>query len=250
MRNEDYDQQKILYERFIENSNLKDFDKMKKLSDNNYFYSNLNKKQFNIKNLFHGYLYNHPLYEIFNKLKINKKDNFSSANVNDLKDSFTPNEINDYKLDFNNIIYDPDYKNKCLKGNCQWGKMKFNMQKLNMAKRRGISFEDFKIHKIDKNLNKLNKMEINGRFIIGNIYNNSYKNINKTEINKEYNKNIIMDIINKNSDFIKRKYSGKNNAKSFNNRYILNENKIYDLIIFYDELKGKKKSNQHFKFKI
>ena len=32
--------------------------------------------------------------------------------------------------------------------------MKFNMQKLNMAKRRGISFEEFKMHKIDKNLKK------------------------------------------------------------------------------------------------
>ena len=31
MRNQDYDQQKKIYERFIENSNLKDFDKMKKL---------------------------------------------------------------------------------------------------------------------------------------------------------------------------------------------------------------------------
>ena len=230
MRNQDYDQQKKIYERFIENSNLKDFDKMKKLSDNNYFYSNINKKKFNVKNLFHGYLYDHPLYEIYNRIKNNNNnDNYSTEIVNDLSDSYTPNEIINYKLDFNKIILDPEYKNKCLKGNCKWGSMKFNLQKLNMAKRRGISFEDFKIHKIDKNLNKKNIMEINGRFIVENNFNN-YKNINKTENNKEYTKKMIIETINNNNDFIKRKYIGKNNYKSINNRYndkIFNENKIY-----------------------
>ena len=57
MRNEDYDRQKLLLERFIKNSNLKDFDKMKKLSANNYNYINSNKRKFDVKNLFHSYKY-------------------------------------------------------------------------------------------------------------------------------------------------------------------------------------------------
>ena len=57
MRNEDYDKKKLLFERFIQNSNLKDFDKMKKLSANNYNYINSNKRKFDVKNLFHSYKY-------------------------------------------------------------------------------------------------------------------------------------------------------------------------------------------------
>ena len=234
MRYEDYDKQKILYERFIENSNLKDFYKMKQLSDNNYNNSNSKKQKFNAKNLFHSYKYNFPSYEIFKKIKGNNiQDEEFFNDKNDLRNSYTPSEINNYKLDFNNIIFDPEYKNKCLKGNYKWGNMKFNIQKLNMAKRRGVSFEDIKLNKIDKKNNKINTMEINGRMIIGgnNIQNINTENniISKIEKNNEYNKKKIFDIINKNSDFIKRKYSGKINSNILNNHYndILNNQQIY-----------------------
>ena len=233
MRYEDYDKQKILYERFIENSNLKDFYKMKQLSDNNYNNSNSKKQKFNAKNLFHSYKYNFPSYEIFKKIKGNNiQDEEFFNDKNDLRNSYTPSEINNYKLDFNNIIFDPEYKNKCLKGNYKWGNMKFNIQKLNMAKRRGVSFEDIKLNKIDKKNNKINTMEINGRMIIGgnNIQNINTENniISKIEKNNEYNKKKIFDIINKNSDFIKRKYSGKLNVGNLNNyqKNNLNENEI------------------------
>ena len=235
MRNEDYDTQKKLFERFIENSNLKDFDKMKKLSDNNYNYNHFN-KNFDVKNLFHSYKYENPSYEIFKKIKnINSFDNNSNENFIDLRNSYTPIEINNFKIDFRKIYIDPEYKNKCLKGNYKWGNMKFNLQKINMAKRRGISFEDLKMNKIDKNLKKMNTMEINGRMIIQNNnhhINKEYNNVNQNDNIKEYNKKLIIDTINKNSEFIKRKYSGKLNNKSFN-RYqnnFLNENGIYDLI--------------------
>lgn len=235
MRNEDYDTQKKLFERFIENSNLKDFDKMKKLSDNNYNYNHFN-KNFDVKNLFHSYKYENPSYEIFKKIKnINSFDNNSNENFIDLRNSYTPIEINNFKIDFRKIYIDPEYKNKCLKGNYKWGNMKFNLQKINMAKRRGISFEDLKLNKIDKNLKKMNTMEINGRMIIQNNnhhINKEYNNVNQNDNIKEYNKKLIIDTINKNSEFIKRKYSGKLNNKSFN-RYqnnFLNENGIYDLI--------------------
>ena len=231
MRNEDYDTQKKLFERFIENSNLKDFDKIKKLSDNNYNYNHFN-KNFDVKNLFHSYKYENPSYEIFKKIKnINSFDNNSNENFIDLRNSYTPIEINNFKIDFRKIYIDPEYKNKCLKGNYKWGNMKFNLQKINMAKRRGISFEDLKMNKIDKNLKKMNTMEINGRMIIQNNnhhINKEYNNVNQNDNIKEYNKKLIIDTINKNSEFIKRKYSGKLNNKSFiryqNN--FLNENGI------------------------
>ena len=241
MRNEDYDRQKLLYERFIQKSNLKDFDKMKKLSDiNSNNYKITDKRNFKIKNLFHSYRYENPSYEIYNKIKHKKSNDYISNNennddINDLRKSYTPNELSNFKLDFKNIIYDPEYKNKCLKGNYKWGNMKFNMQKLNMAKRRGISFEDFKLNKIDKKLNKKNTMEINGKLII-NKNTDEFNNRNITENNREYNKKSIIDTINKNNDFIKRKYSGKNNGKNCNkyqNDYNINcsENGIYELFI-------------------
>ena len=243
MRNEDYDTQKKLFERFIENSNLKDFDKMKQLSDNNHNYNQnynnniSNNKNFNVKNLFHSYKYEHPSYEIFKKIKNNNYfDDKTNANLNDIRNSYTPNEINNFKIDFNKIYIDPEFRNKCLKGNYKWGNMRFNMQKINMAKRRGVSFEDLKMNKIDKNLKKKSTMEINGRMIIDNInphIKSDFNNKSQTDGVKEYNKKMIIDIINKNSDFIKRKYSGKINGKSVN-RYqnnILNEKGIYDLII-------------------
>ena len=236
MRNEDYDKQKKLFERFIENSNIKDFDKMKKLSEtNNYQKSYSNRRKFNSKNLFHSFKHDRPSYVIYKKIKnnnSNSNDDYFNGNDNDIRESYTPHEINNYKLDYRNIIFDPQYKNKCLKGNYKWGNMKFNQQKLNMAKRRGVSLEDFKMHKIDKNLKKKNTMEINGRLIIGNNNNIPNNNRNQTENSKE-NKKMIIDSINKkNSDFIKRKYSGQINGKILNNFQSnhLNNDGVYDLV--------------------
>ena len=195
MKNEDYDIQKLLVERFIEQSNLKDFDRLKKLSDpNNRKYEKYRNKKFNAKKLFHSFKFGNPSYEIYKKLKNNsnrsKNDENSENKDNEDEESYTPFEINNYKLDFRNVIYDPEYKDKCLKGNYKWGNMKFKLQKLNMAKRRGISFEEFKMHKIDNSLKKKNTMEINGRLIIGEKTNNIYCKNNKTEILNNKNKKI------------------------------------------------------------
>lgn len=254
MKYEDYEQQKMLYERFIQNSNLKDFEKMKKLTEsNNYNYSSskTDKRKFNANKLFHSFKYKNPSYDIYRRIKSNNDDNDNddvfNLNDNNNRGSFTPSEINNYKIDFRNIIYDPQYKDKCLKGNYKWGNMKFNQLKLNMAKRKGVSFEDFKMPKIDKNLNKMNRMEINGRLIIGNDINSNninkiYNNImvNDTENNLEYKKKMINNIMNKNSDYIKKKYSGKinqennNNISNNQNNYYsnnVNDNRKYDLNI-------------------
>jgi hypothetical protein len=237
MKNEDYDRQKLLVERFIEQSNLKDFDRLKKLSDpNNSKYEKYRNKKFNAKKLFHSFKFSNQSYEIYKKLKNNsnrsKNRESSEDKDNGDEESYTPFEINNYKIDFRSVIFDPEYKNKCLKGNYKWGNMKFKLQKLNMAKRRGISFEELKLNKIDNNLKKKNTMEINGRLIIGEKKNNIYCKNNKTEILNTNRNKKVNDIINKKiSDFIKRKYSGKKINKIHYHSNNMNEDGVNNLII-------------------
>ena len=228
MKYEDYDKQKMLFERFIQNSNLKDLDKMKKLSENNnYHYSKSEKKKFNVRKLFHSYKYNNPAYGIYKRINKNNDNYKNDYNDNDIgtgKNNL-PSEINDYKLDFRNIIIDPEYKDKCLKGNYKWGNMKFNMLKMNMAKRRGVSIENFKMPKYDNNKNKMKRMEMNGRLVIDNIIDNNNIANHRTEANKESNTRMITDIFNNNNDFINRNFKEKINNENYNNYY---SNNIYD----------------------
>ena len=225
MKYEDYDKQKMLFERFIQNSNLKDFDKMKKLSENNNFhYSKSEKKKFNVRKLFHSYKYKNPAYGIYNRININHDKHKNDYDDNDIGYNNIQNEINDYKLDFRNIIIDPEYKDKCLKGNYKWGNMKFNMLKMNMAKRRGVSIENFKIPKYDNNKNKMKRMEMNGRLVIDNIMDNNNIINHRTEANNESNAKMIADIMDNNNDFFNRNFKDKINNENYNNYY---SNNIY-----------------------
>ena len=96
-----------------------------------------------------------------------KQQTYNNDNDNDLfNNNYKDNQINNYKLDFHNILQDPEYKDKCMKGNYKWGNMKFNMIKLNLAKRRGISIDNLQIPKVRER--KRNGMGINGQFIINN----------------------------------------------------------------------------------
>ena len=226
MKYEDYDKQKMLFERFIQNSNLKDFDKMKKLSENNNFhYSKSEKKKFNVRKLFHSYKYKNPAYGIYNRININHDKHKNDYDDNDIGYNNIQNEINDYKLDFRNIIIDPEYKDKCLKGNYKWGNMKFNMLKMNMAKRRGVSIENFKIPTYDNNKNKMKRMEMNGRLVIDNIMDNNNIINHRTEANNESNAKMIADIMDNNNDFFNRNFKDKINNENYNNYY---SNNIYD----------------------
>ena len=91
----------------------------------------------------------------------NNNDLFSYHN-HDYKD----NQINDFKIDFHNIIQDPQYKDKSMKGNYKWGSMKFNMIKLNLAKRRGVSIENLHMPKIAGR--RSSQMEMNGQLVMDN----------------------------------------------------------------------------------
>ena len=92
----------------------------------------------------------------------NNNDDLFSHNNNHYKE----NQINNFKINFNNIIQDPEYKDKCMKGNYKWGSMKFQMIKLNLAKRRGVSVDNLQMPKVADR--KRNQMEMNGQFIMDN----------------------------------------------------------------------------------
>ena len=80
--------------------------------------------------------------------------------------NFKENQISNFKLDFRNILQDPEYKDKCWKGNNKWGSMKFQMIKLNLAKRKGIPIDNFQMPKLpDK---RTSQMEMNGHLVINN----------------------------------------------------------------------------------
>ena len=138
--------------------------------------------------------------------------------------TFKPGEINDFKLDLHNILQDPEYKDKCMRGNYKWGSMKFQMMKANLAKRKGISIDEFKMPKIWTR-NKNTNMELNGNFIMNNKGNNykhfkpKEKKMNKKEDNKnsfQMNKFIKMSSFNKRINEPVRRHTSQRIPISFN----------------------------------
>ena len=73
-------------------------------------------------------------------------------------------EISNFKLDFHNVLQDPEYRDKCMKGNYKWASMKFQQIKSNLAKRKGISIENFQMPKIYSK--KSFNMEMNAKLIL------------------------------------------------------------------------------------
>ena len=102
-------------------------------------------------------------------------------------DTYKPGDINTFKLDLHNILQDPEYKDKCMKGNYKWGNMRFQMMKANLAKRKGISVDELKMPKI-WGKKKSSNMEMNGNYIMQNKDNNR-SSFGKYTFNKKINKN-------------------------------------------------------------
>ena len=93
-------------------------------------------------------------------LNVNNTELYNFNNNN----KFNENQISNFRLDFHNILQDPDYKDKCMKGNYKWGSMKFQMMKLNLAKRKGVPIDNFEMPKIAER--RKPQMEMNGRLVI------------------------------------------------------------------------------------
>ena len=137
-------------------------------------------------------------------------DNHYNKNYN----TFNKNEISNFRLDLHNFIRDPEYQNKCMKGNYKWATLRFQQMKVNLAKRKGIPVEDLKMPKIWTNKKQF-KMEMNGNEIKmsnNNEYNRFRKNY--TTSTKETSKSNY--IYNKYNKFFKT----KKNLKAINNKIL------------------------------
>ena len=112
-------------------------------------------------------------------------------NIDNAK-TFKPGEINNFKLDFRDIIRDPEYKDKCMKGNYKWANMKFQMIKANLAKRKGVSINEFKMPKVwtKKTIPKFELLNPNYTENKNDNY-KKFKSSDKIREQKEENKNIF-----------------------------------------------------------
>ena len=112
--------------------------------------------------------------------------------------TYKKDEISNFRLDLHNFIRDPEYQNKCMKGNYKWATLRFQQMKVNLAKRKGIPVEDLKMPKIWTNKKHFN-MEMNGNEIKkSNTYeNNSFKKNYNTSTKETAKSNYLYNKYNK-----------------------------------------------------
>ena len=180
---DDYEIHSDLVEKFILNGDKTAFRKMLNMNLTSVNNNKAAKQKENIlkKNQFMKSLKQKkpsPFY--YNNFHMN---HFNNNNF----DTYKPGDINTFKLDLHNILQDPEYKDKCMKGNYKWGNMRFQMMKANLAKRKGISVDELKMPKI-WGKKKSSNMEMNGNYIMQNKDNNR-SSFGKYTFNKKINKN-------------------------------------------------------------
>ena len=151
MENEENEIEKkhhLLLEKFLTKGDINSFRKMLSMDTNPKPKAKNNNLIRSLKSN-PGYLYK----KFSNNQNYVKTDDYSPLNVYSGYSKY-----DDYNLDRKSPFKDPDYKEKCLKGNYKVYSMKFNRMKMNWAKRRGIAYEDFQVPKIEsyhKHQNKL-----------------------------------------------------------------------------------------------
>jgi hypothetical protein len=164
-----YERQTELLEKFLLKNDKTAFMKMLNMNinpnldkekENNHKKNIEYMKSMKIRTPVQYYDYFHIKQQTYNN-NLNNNNDFFNYNNN-----YKDNQINNFKLDFHNILQDPEYKDKCMKGNYKWGNMKFQMMKLNLAKRRGVSIDNLHMAKISDR--RKNNMEMNGQFVINN----------------------------------------------------------------------------------
>ena len=122
-----------------------------------------------------------------NTLKqVNKYNNILSKN------SLTQNnQLDTFKLNRYSIFNDPELKEKSMKGNYKWASMKFDIMKMNWAKRKGISYEKFQVPK-KENYIKRDSVKIDGGIINGNNNYDDFDNPTPEDIMLSKNSEIII----------------------------------------------------------
>ena len=157
MEIDDYDIHSNLVEKFIINGDKNAFRKMlnMNLNDTN---AKIEKKKENIikrQQFLKSMRARQPAFH---------NHNFQLNNLPKNYNTFKNNEISNFRLDLHSFIRDPEYQNKCMKGNYKWATLKFQQMKANLAKRKGVPIEELKMPKIWGNKKKTS-MEMNGKVI-------------------------------------------------------------------------------------
>ena len=180
-----YDRQTELLEKFLSKNDKSAFQKILNMNiTSNAERENKKEKFRNRSNLLKSMKTKPSSYYYEHFHMNNPQSNYNiSPNNSDLynfnyNNNFKDNQISSFKLDFNNILQDPEYKDKCWRGNNKWGSMKFQMIKLNLAKRKGVSIDNFQMPKLPER--KSSQMEMNGHLVI-----NSNPLINSVELRRK-----------------------------------------------------------------
>ena len=180
-----YDRQTELLEKFLSKNDKSAFQKILNMNiTSNAEKENKKEKFRNRSNLLKSMKTKPSSYYYEHFHMNNPQSNYNiSPNNSDLynfnyNNNFKDNQISSFKLDFNNILQDPEYKDKCWRGNNKWGSMKFQMIKLNLAKRKGVSIDNFQMPKLPER--RSSQMEMNGHLVI-----NSNPLINSVELKRK-----------------------------------------------------------------
>ena len=174
--------QKQLLENFISNNNISAFKKM--LSYNPSKEKKQGQKKTQIK----------PIEKLrSNTLKqSNKYNNIISKN------SLTQNnQLDTFKLNRYSVFSDPELKEKSMKGNYKWASMKFDIMKMNWAKRKGIAYDKFQVPK-KENYIKRDSVKIDGGIINGNSNFYDFDNPTPEDVMLSKNAEIINNYLNNN----------------------------------------------------
>ena len=161
-----YDRQTELLEKFLSKNDKTAFKKMLNMNINPY----ADKEKENYKKKrpdFMKSMKSKPPLHMYDHYRMNQYNN--TSNNDDLfsyNNNYRDNQVNNFKLNFHNILQDPEYKDKSMKGNYKWGNMKFQMIKQNLAKRRGVSIDDLHMPKVADR--RRNQMGMNGQFVMNN----------------------------------------------------------------------------------
>ena len=186
MSNEDSDKKRNrLLEKFISTNNISAFKKI--LS---YNPEKEKKKNKEVKTKI---INNKNIYKKYRSQTL--KDNVYN---NQIKNYYTQNDdIENYKLNKFPIFNDPDFKEKQMRGNNKWASIKFDLMKMNWAKRKGIAYEHFQVPKVE-NFKKRDSVNIDGGIINGNNRFKDFDNPSPEDVMLSKNADIINNYLNNN----------------------------------------------------
>ena len=174
--------QKQLLENFITNNNISSFKKM--LSFNPIKEKKQEQKKTKTKTT--------------EKLRSNTLKQVNKYNNIISKNSLTQNnQLDTFKLNRYSVFSDPELKEKSMKGNYKWASMKFDIMKMNWAKRIGIAYDKFQVPK-KENYIKRDSVKIDGGIINGNSNFYDFDNPTPEDVMLSKNAEIINNYLNNN----------------------------------------------------